>query len=228
MDCFLFSCFFAGWMFGSSGGRSGLFPVDVTQPCASPDYHSSNMERQLERKKSMRLTGSSPSVLANGTVTNKPVNGFVSNTIVTRSVGSSLYSADVGSFQRSESEHQHYIMTEFARKFFTNAISRWNLLESRGVCIILHERHSTLISFFLFFRQTKTNVLMRWWNTLQYVCISSSLTRCMLGFYTAVWLFLFAVFSFVRILFRNHWSFSQTMILIVLVFKTSWVSEQMY
>ncbi len=97
---------------------------------------------------------------------------------------------------------------EFA-SYFTNATRHW------------------FLSFF-FSDKTKTNVLMRWWNTLQYVCISSSLTRCMLGFYTAVWLFLFAVFSFVRILFRNHWSFSQTMILIVLVFKTSWVSEQMY
>ncbi len=178
MDCFLFSCFFAGWMFGSSGGRSGLFPVDVTQPCAPPDYHSSNMERQLERKKSMRLTGSSRSVPANGTVTNKPVNGFVSNTTVTRSVASSLYSADVGSFQRSESEHQHYIMTEFARKFFTNAISRWNLLESRGVCIILHERHSTLISFFLFFRQNKDerlNEMVEYTSVRMHLFVSHSM-----------------------------------------------------
>ncbi len=177
-------------MFGSSGGRSGLFPVDVTQPCAPPDYHSSNMDRQLERKKSMRLTGSSRSVLANGPVTNTPVNGpvtythvngpvtythvngpvtkipvngpvtnipangFVSNTPVARSGASSVYTADVGSIRRSESEHLHHIMTEFARKFFTDAISRWNLLESRGVCIILHKRHLTLISFFPFF-QTK-------------------------------------------------------------------------
>ncbi|XP_016427701.1 unconventional myosin-XVB [Sinocyclocheilus rhinocerous] len=124
-----------GWMFGSSGGRSGLFPVDVTQPCAPPDYHSSNMERQLERKKSMRLTGSSTNVPANGPVTYTPVNGpvtnipansFVSNTPVARSVASSVYSADVGSIQRSESDHQQYIMTEFARKFFTDAISRQN------------------------------------------------------------------------------------------------------
>ncbi|KTG40000.1 hypothetical protein cypCar_00014931, partial [Cyprinus carpio] len=124
-----------GWMFGSSGGRSGLFPVDVTQPCAPPDYHSSNMERQLERKKSMRLTGSSRNVPANGPVTNTPVNGpgasipangSVSNTPVSRSVSGSEYSVEVGSIQRSESERQKYIMTEFAKNFFTDAISRTN------------------------------------------------------------------------------------------------------
>ncbi|XP_016122752.1 unconventional myosin-XVB-like [Sinocyclocheilus grahami] len=109
-----------GWMFGSSGGRSGILPVDVTQPCAPPDYHSSNMERQLERKKSMRLTGSS----LNGPVTNMPVNGSVSNTPVTRSVAGSEYSVEVGFIQRSESERQKYIMTEFAKKFFTDAINR--------------------------------------------------------------------------------------------------------
>ncbi|KAK9965781.1 hypothetical protein ABG768_004852 [Culter alburnus] len=123
-----------GWMFGSSGGRSGLFPVDVTQPCAQPDYHSNNMERQLERKKSTRLTSSSPNIPANGSITNKlvngtvtniPANGFVSNTPVARSVAaSSEYSVEVASIHRSESERQQHIMTEFARKFFTDSITR--------------------------------------------------------------------------------------------------------
>ncbi|CAM4711107.1 unnamed protein product [Leuciscus chuanchicus] len=144
-----------GWMFGSIGGRSGLFPLDVTQPCAPPDYHSNNMERQLERKKSMRLTGSSPNVPANGpvtnipvygtvtngpangpvtnipvygTVTNGPANGSVSNTPVARSVAaSSEYSVEVASIRRSESDRQPYIMTEFARKFFTDSITRPNM-----------------------------------------------------------------------------------------------------
>uniref|UniRef100_A0A673M8R2 Myosin XVB n=1 Tax=Sinocyclocheilus rhinocerous TaxID=307959 RepID=A0A673M8R2_9TELE len=92
-----------GWMFGSSGGRSGLFPVDVTQPCAPPDYHSSNMERQLERKKSMRLTGSS---------TNVP---------------------------RSESDHQQYIMTEFARKFFTDLGKEKEFLRDEIYCQVIKQ-----------------------------------------------------------------------------------------
>ncbi len=83
-----------------------------------------------------------------------------------------------GPFRRSESEHQHYIMTEFARKFFTNAISRWNLLESRGVSIILHERHSTLISFFLFFRQNKDerlNEMVEYTSVRMHLFVSHSM-----------------------------------------------------
>lgn len=96
----------------------------------------------------MRLTGSSPNVPANGPVTNIPVygtvtngpangpvnnipvygtvtNGSVSNIPVARSVAaSSEYSVELASIRRSESERQHYIMTEFARKFFTDSITR--------------------------------------------------------------------------------------------------------
>ncbi|RXN10191.1 unconventional myosin-XVB-like protein [Labeo rohita] len=112
-----------GWMFGSSGGRSGLFPVDVTQPCAPPDYHSSNMERQLERKKSMRRTGSSPNIPA---ITNMPVNGPIYSSCLAHSVTESEYSLETESIQRSESVRQQHILAEFARRFFTEAISRPN------------------------------------------------------------------------------------------------------
>uniref|UniRef100_A0A8B9JNI3 Myosin XVB n=1 Tax=Astyanax mexicanus TaxID=7994 RepID=A0A8B9JNI3_ASTMX len=109
-----------GWRFGSAGGRSGLFPLDVTQPSAPPDYHSTNMERQLERRKSMRASGSS-SVPSSGRSAepSRPVGSASSEPTVERGV-------EEGSIQGSELDLQQYHMTEFAMKFFREAILRAN------------------------------------------------------------------------------------------------------
>uniref|UniRef100_A0A671UTF6 Myosin XVB n=1 Tax=Sparus aurata TaxID=8175 RepID=A0A671UTF6_SPAAU len=98
-----------GWLFGTMGGRSGLFPEDATQPSAAPDYHSLHLDRRDERRKSMRAakSGSSPagpnSRRVGGNDSERP-NREVSTT---------------GSVQGSDHDNGiHSAMTEFATKYF--------------------------------------------------------------------------------------------------------------
>ncbi|KAK3529081.1 hypothetical protein QTP70_016512 [Hemibagrus guttatus] len=117
-----------GWNFGSTGGRSGLFPADITQPSAPPDYHSMSISRQIERKKSMRASrtslmppGGRSSRKSVESRASEPTPGFERS--VERSVERS---SEVGSVHSSEIDLQQHHMTEFARKYFREAILRPN------------------------------------------------------------------------------------------------------
>lgn len=132
---YCFNCFSTGWNFGSTGGRSGLFPADITQPCAPPDYHSMSISRQIERKKSMRASRTSL-VPPGGRLSRKSVESRTSEHSIERSVERSVErSSEVGSVHSSEIDLQQHHMTEFARKYFREAILRLLLYSSfTGLC----------------------------------------------------------------------------------------------
>ncbi|XP_062937156.1 LOW QUALITY PROTEIN: myosin XVB [Cynocephalus volans] len=44
-----------GWQFGSAGGRSGLFPADIVQPAAAPDFSFSLEQRNNRHKRQLQL-----------------------------------------------------------------------------------------------------------------------------------------------------------------------------
>ncbi|XP_076855778.1 unconventional myosin-XVB isoform X2 [Brachyhypopomus gauderio] len=121
-----------GWRFGSTGGRSGLFPVEVTQPSAPPDYHSSYSDRQIERRKSMRAPAASSRAPAASprapAASSTPPGG--------RSARVSVRSVEVASTHSSEQDLrdlQQYRITEFAMKYFRETIQRGHLSGARSL-----------------------------------------------------------------------------------------------
>ncbi|MGH0138963.1 UNVERIFIED_CONTAM: hypothetical protein FKN15_036817 [Acipenser sinensis] len=89
-----------GWLFGSIGGRSGLFPAEYTQPTAPPDYYSAHLDRREERRKSMWTAPPKKE---------SPVGSEVSGHTEPSLLGSG--------------EVSQYVMTEFAMKYFREAAS---------------------------------------------------------------------------------------------------------
>lgn len=121
----------SGWKFGSTGGRSGLFLADITQPSAPPDYHSMSMDRQIERRKSMRTSRTSQvapggrsahDVTSSAQDVTSSVHSRTSLAHSRRSVSvASERSVEVGSVHSSEANPPKYHMTEFAKKYFREA-----------------------------------------------------------------------------------------------------------
>ncbi|XP_035514833.1 unconventional myosin-XVB [Morone saxatilis] len=91
-----------GWRFGTLGGRSGLFPEDLTQPSAAPDYHALHLDRRDDRRKSMRTAR--PAGPAKGP-SSVPVIGNVGS--AQNSIRSSVHEFEM-----------HSAMAEFATKYF--------------------------------------------------------------------------------------------------------------
>lgn len=46
----------AGWQFGSTGGRCGIFPTSLVQLAAAPDYLSASMDRRGGLRKGVKAS----------------------------------------------------------------------------------------------------------------------------------------------------------------------------
>ncbi|KAJ7427469.1 myosin XVB isoform X3 [Willisornis vidua] len=95
-----------GWQFGSTGGRCGLFPTNLVQLAAAPDYLSTSMDRRGELGKSRKSSPESRNTSKESSVpslTSEP---------------DSTMLIPVG---------DHYTMTDFATAYFREAQSRQGL-----------------------------------------------------------------------------------------------------
>ncbi|KAJ8246444.1 hypothetical protein GJAV_G00267860 [Gymnothorax javanicus] len=110
----------AGWRFGSIGGRSGLFPAEFTQPAAPPDYHGAHIDRRDERRKSQRAEV-------------RPSEPRTAQEPLPVTAALPEYSLE-DSGTSSDSDGQLYTMTEFAMKYFREAVTKlgWKGLSAEG------------------------------------------------------------------------------------------------
>lgn len=104
-----------GWQFGSTGGRSGLFPVDIVQPAAAPDF-SFSPGRSADRRKSQLLLGE-PGPAQRERVLEGPSRPQ-SRAHSDNSEASSLPFSAVSAALSMDSHN--YTMQEFALRYFRN------------------------------------------------------------------------------------------------------------
>ncbi|XP_012669987.2 unconventional myosin-XV [Clupea harengus] len=112
-----------GWLFGSVGGRSGLFPAEVTQPSAPPDYHSAHLNRQEERRQSTRTPSAQPKAPHSQRTPSTQPKAPHSQRTPTPS-GGTEYPMEGRPERVSSSELQPHVMVEFAQKYFRDVVTR--------------------------------------------------------------------------------------------------------
>lgn len=112
-----------GWCFGTLGGRSGLFPENLTQPSAAPDYHFLHLDRRDDRRKSMKSARpvSSPESRSPGPVS-RPLGSPEyerPSREASRPTSANGHRSVQSSLQGSDHELEtHTAMADFASKYF--------------------------------------------------------------------------------------------------------------
>ncbi|XP_037666136.1 LOW QUALITY PROTEIN: unconventional myosin-XVB-like [Choloepus didactylus] len=102
-----------GWQFGSTGGRSGLFPADMVQPAAAPDF-SFSLEQKSNQRKS-ELQRGEPGPAQWDRASERPA-GPWSQARSDNSEATSLPSSAAHVFLSTDSHN--YTMQEFAQRYF--------------------------------------------------------------------------------------------------------------
>ncbi|XP_054544599.1 myosin XVB [Talpa occidentalis] len=110
-----------GWQFGSSGGHSGLFPRDLVQPAAAPDF-SFSPEQRRSRHRSRSQSGE-PGLAQRDRAPEHPDYNWI------QSQSDHLEATSLPSSPSLPEDSHHYTMQEFALKYFRKPPT---LLEQTG------------------------------------------------------------------------------------------------
>ncbi|XP_050620092.1 myosin XVB isoform X2 [Macaca thibetana thibetana] len=102
-----------GWQFGSAGGRSGLFPADIVQPAAAPDFSFSKEQRSGWHKG--QLSNGEPGLARWDRASERPAHPW-SQAHSDDSEATSLPSSV--SYASLSTDSHNYTMQEFALRYF--------------------------------------------------------------------------------------------------------------